>query len=234
MTAVRFIDTISTCSSMASKSKSNLPSLQELASEAKRRKTVLSNFSDMYTSIITTNLCELQSRKLNKLPENAKICWLTAKFGLPSISKLCIALKSVPQSLTGSQRVQAIAEYSGLAEKDVVELEEFIISQCPVTLSDLPEPPSILAPPVGQCYDCDGSLVSNHSTQVKCYTTSGAKFATKITLHCRKCCITYNYAHFGNKNELGFRHYPVAQPYVEVSDTIYFDRTVLELQCSLA
>ena len=68
----------------------------------------------MYTSIITTNLCELQSRKLNKLPENAKICWLTAKFGLPSISKLCIALKSVPQSLTGSQRVQAIAEFSGL------------------------------------------------------------------------------------------------------------------------
>ena len=197
-------------------------------------KTVLSNFNDMYTSIITTNLCELQSRKLNKLPENAKMCWLTAKFGLPSISKLCIALKSVPQSLTGSQRVQAIAEYSGLAEKDVVELEEFITSQCPVTLSDLPEPPSILAPPVGQCYDCDGSLVSNHSTQVKCYTTSGAKFATKITLRCRKCCITYNYAHFGNKDELGFRHYPVAQPYVEVSDTIYFDRTVLELQCSLA
>ena len=67
MTAVRFIDTISTCSSMASKSKSNLTSLQELAGEAKRRKTVLSNFSDMYTSIITTNLCELQSRKLNKL-----------------------------------------------------------------------------------------------------------------------------------------------------------------------
>ena len=121
---------------------------------------------------------------------------------------------------------------------DVVVLEEFITSQCPVTLSDfLPasqDMPSILAPPVSQCYDCDGNLVSNHSTQVKCYTTSGAKFATKITLRCRRCSLTYNYAHFGNKNELGFRHYPVAQPFVEVSDTVYFNRKVLELQCSLA
>ena len=78
MTAVRFIDTISSCSRMASKCKSNLPSLEELV---KRQKTVLSNFSDTYTSITTANLCKLQSRKLNKLPENAKICWLTAKFG---------------------------------------------------------------------------------------------------------------------------------------------------------
>ena len=221
---------------MASRGK--LPSLEELACEAKRRKTVLSNFSDAYTLITTTNLCELLSRKLDKVSENAKVCWLTAKFGLPSITKLLIVLKSLPQSLTGSQRVEAMVKYSGLPEKDVVVLEEFITSQCPVTLSDfLPasqDMPSILAPPVSQCYDCDGNLVSNHSTQVKCYTTSGAKFATKITLRCRRCSLTYNYAHFGNKNELGFRHYPVAQPYVEVSDTVYFDRKVLELQCSLA
>ena len=54
---------------MAPKSKSNLTSLEELASEAKQQKTVLSNFSDTYTSIITTNLCELQFHKLNKLPD---------------------------------------------------------------------------------------------------------------------------------------------------------------------
>ena len=149
---------------------------------------------------------------MDKLTENAKVCWLTAKFGLPYIAKLFIALKSLPQPLTGGQRVEAIAKYSGSAEKDVVVLEEFIIGQCPVTLSAfLPAPqdmPSILALLVSQCYDCDGKLVSN---QVKCYTTSGAKFATKITLQCRKCSMTYNYAHFGNKNELGFWHYPAAQ-----------------------
>ena len=54
-----------------------------------------------------------------------------------------------------------MAKYSGLAEKDVVVLEEFIIGQCPVTWSDfLPAPqdiPSILAPLVSQCYDCDGT-----------------------------------------------------------------------------
>ena len=54
---------------IAPKSKSNLTSLEELASEAKQRKTVLSSFSDTYTSIITTNLCELQFHKLNKLPD---------------------------------------------------------------------------------------------------------------------------------------------------------------------
>ena len=127
---------------------------------------------------------------------------------------LCLIAKlSLPQPLTGGQRVEAMAKYSGSAEKDVVVLEEFIIGQCPVTLSAfLPVPqdmPSILALLVSQCYDCDGRLVSNHSTQVKCY--SGAKFATKITLRCRNSSMTYNYAHFGNKNELGFRHYPAAQ-----------------------
>ena len=81
--------------------KGKLPSLEELAGEAKTRKTVLSNFSDAYTLITTNTLCELQSHKLNKLSENAKVCWLTAKFGLPSIAKLFIALKSLPQPLTG-------------------------------------------------------------------------------------------------------------------------------------
>ena len=99
------------------------------------------------------------------------MCWLTVKFGLLYIAKLFIGLKSLP--LTGSQRVEAMEKYSSLAEKDVVVLEEFITSQCPVTLSTfLPAPqdmPSILAPLVSQCYDCDGNLVSNHFTQVKCW-----------------------------------------------------------------
>ena len=81
---------------MASKGK--LPSLEGLACEAKWRKTVLSNFSDAYTLITTTNLCELQSRKLDKLSENAKVCWLTGKFGSPSIAKLLIALKCTSAS----------------------------------------------------------------------------------------------------------------------------------------
>ena len=96
---------------------------RELAGEAKTRKIVLSNFSDAYTLITTTTLCELQSHKLDKLSENAKVCWLTAKFGLPSIAKLFTALKSVPQPLTRSQRVKAMSKYSGLAEKDVVVLD---------------------------------------------------------------------------------------------------------------
>ena len=70
---------------MASKSKSNLPSLEELASEAKRRKTILSNFSDTYTSIITTNLCELQSHKLNKHPD--QVTWNKKK-----MSQQCVCV----------------------------------------------------------------------------------------------------------------------------------------------
>ena len=98
------------------------------------------------------------------------------------------------------------------------------------------EDPLVLAPPVHHCYDCDGHLTCNHITTVKCYTCTGARQSTKVTLRCKRCGISYNYAQFGDKSGLGFRYYPTRRKYVEESQTqcIFTDMQLLELQCSLA
>ncbi|MCG8620406.1 MAG: hypothetical protein MJE68_00190, partial [Proteobacteria bacterium] len=70
--------------------------------------------------------------------------------------------------------------------------------------------------------------------QVKCYTLDGFIEGTKFTLRCKHCSLTYNYAQFGKKNEDGFRFYPQPRRFIEVSDTVFFSREMLELQCSLA
>lgn len=74
------------------------------------------------------------------------------------------------------------------------------------------------------CYRCG----------VKVYTTEGVKKAQKVTLQCMECHLYYNYTHYGNKQDLGFRVYEEQRPAVEVSDALYFERQLLEYQCSSA
>ena len=54
----------------------------------------------------------------------------------------------------------------------------------------------------------------------------------KVTLRCSND-LFYNYAMFGNKEGLGFRHYPFEREAVEASDYVYFEHSFLELQYSL-
>ncbi|XP_064393011.1 uncharacterized protein LOC135340449 isoform X3 [Halichondria panicea] len=112
---------------------------------------------------------------------------------------------------------------------------EFVDNHCPHLVRFTPNNyPPLLTPPTNTCFDCDRPLVSNHSCHIKCYSLNGFVRGRKCTLRCKACNITYNYAHFGNKSENGFRMYSQTQTYVEVSDTVYFSRDLLEWQCSLA
>ena len=58
--------------------------------------------------------------------------------------------------------------------------------------------------------------------------------AEKTTLRYTSCNLYYNYAHYGNKRAHGFWYYTEERAAVEASDTTYFDRDLLEFQCSLA
>ena len=91
-----------------------------------------------------------------------------------------------------------------------------------------------VSPCAWSAYIGGSDLVSYHQCQVKYYTTLGARKAGKITLRCVDCQLLYNYSQFGNKRELGFRYYPEACRTVEATDTVYFQRELLEFQCSLA
>lgn len=91
----------------------------------------------------------------------------------------------------------------------------------------------MLGPPVCQCYECDRNLVAYHTCAAKYYTCRGATVVDKVTLRCTNCDLFHNYAMFGNK-KIGFRHYPIKREAVEASDCVYFEHSLLELQCSLA
>ena len=67
-----------------------------------------------------------------------------------------------------------------------------------------------------------------------CITCLLTKTIVKMILDIRIICtIMGRYAHYGNLRD-GFKYYPDKRDLVEVSDTVYFDRQLLQLQCSLA
>ena len=68
---------------------------------------------------------------------------------------------------------------------------------------------------------------------IKYYTCEGVHLGEKITLRCTACHVNYNYTNYGEKHGAGFQYYTERRPTVKVSDTIYFDWGLLELQCSL-
>ncbi len=75
------------------------------------------------------------------------------------------------------------------------------------------------------------------------YTTGTLKYYEILentlkgfTLRCKKCSILFNYViMYGNKEATGFQFHHSEREYdIEVSDTLYFERRLLEWQCSLA
>ena len=146
---------------------------------------------------------------------------------------MCSCIKSLSSALTQQQKITIIQE------KLYPEIITNILSFVTVELSDAiscfaSKEAVILAPPVDHCYKCQQSLSPYNSCRVKCYTSDGAMYGVKFTLHCTQCKPFYNYAQFGNKHKLGFRYYSIQRDFVEASDTVYIDRNLLEFQCSLA
>lgn len=94
--------------------------------------------------------------------------------------------------------------------------------------------PLIVAPPLSKCFQCSNTLTENHTCSVKIYTVSGVLLAEKVTLRCQHCNLYYNYSMWGNKREKGFVFYEQPRKYIEVKDTILYERKLLEYQCSLA
>lgn len=214
-----------------------LPSVDELVQQSKRKKGMLSGVRDAYTRMKNTEFVDVSRHDVGMLSEDELACWLVAKLGFLKTIKLFSAVNMVPESVTAKQRSEIVCQCCGISESEYDELKSLLDAICEKNIDPgvaVFEDPLVLAPPVHHCYDCDGHLTCNHITTVKCYTCTGARQSTKVTLRCKGCGISYNYAQFGDKSGLGFRYYPTRRKYVEVSDTVYFHRQLLELQCSLA
>ena len=114
-------------------------------------------------------------------------------------------------------------------------VETIILIYCPSLIhGNTATSTRVLGPPLTCCLNCNQNLVHNHVTDIKIYSFDGVDRGKKVTLRCKDCKLLYNYSQFGNKHDQGFRFYSEPQPYIEVSDTVYFDRGLHELQCCLA
>ena len=61
--------------------------------------------------------------------------------------------------------------------------------------------------------------MANTGTKVTVFDISGARPATTLSLHCRKCGCMYNYSMFGRKSVSGEQYYDgsMTQKFVEAS-----------------
>ena len=183
---------------------STLPSLEMLVGQAKRHKSAVKELHDCCERLAEMNADELPMNCLSKLSDDEKICWLFSKYGSTTVVNVCKALKAVPVTVTDAQHLKFVQEISGINEEKVIILVKFITEACPglIDMFTFQDFPLILAPPVTHCYDCEQRLVSNHTCQVRCFTTEGLRVAMKVTLRCKDCKLAYNYSQFGSKEGL--------------------------------
>ncbi len=185
----------------------------------------------------SVDLCQVQGvPTLEQFHEDDIATWLVARYGVQELRVLCTALSALPNTLVSAQKMRYFKEFTGRQE-DASSLCN-LIEKCPTLISACSAHASpatrVLAPPVSQCFVCSSNLVENHHCRITIYATSGATSAEKVTLRCVKCSLTYNYSRWGNKRGRGFLFYQHPREFVEVNDVIFYERRLLELQCSLA
>ena len=159
---------------------------------------MLSGLRDAHTQMKDTDFGVVSHHDLAMLSEDELVCLVSY---LKTINLLS-AVNMVPDSVTAKQRLEIICECCGIPETEydaVGALLDAIGEQNidPAGVAAV-EDPLVLAPPVSHCYDCNRRLTCNHVATVKCYTCTGAKQSTKVTLRCKGCGISYNYAQFGD------------------------------------
>lgn len=212
--------------------KGMMPSVSDLLKQSKRRKTALTSIKEACT-ILRSAVDSLEDCDLSELDMSEKAILAVARHGLSAVVKGTKLMRCMPPTL-GKQRSTIIASDCNISIDEVSSLVNLLQDDCWCDGFCDTDTTVVLTPPTVQCFDCERTLVTNHVTKVRCYTCTGASFATKITLRCKRCSISYNYSQFGKKSENGFRYYPIMQEYVEASDTVFVHRQLLEMQCCLA
>ncbi len=193
----------------------------------------MSALKDALHVLSSTDLFQVGEIGETALPLDNILGWLYVKYGHKTIDSLRNFTSTSDIIFSPTQWLRSTYGSTTVPELTQEEVEKIYCLVQPPPGGDT-TPLLVLGPPLSSCYDCGNNLVANHSTTVKVYNLTGFSKATKVTLCCKSCKLSYNYANFGNKRELGFRLYPNRRKYVEASDTVYFERSVLNLQCSLA
>ena len=226
----------------AKKRKLALPKhLGEAEALARADASCTAAIKEAHASLHRVKLEDANATSLRNLNSEEVITWLVTKCGIQKIKDVSSFLEYLPHTIPPAQRTNYIRAHLGSAADTDLVCNIIGSGKCsPLTNAIFDNAASslkVLAPPVKQCLRCASNLVHNHNCRVKVYALHLphlAQHAEKVTLRCLKCRITYNYSTWGDKHENGFVYYENPRKLDEVNDTTYFDRKVLELQCSLA
>ena len=166
---------------------------------------------------------------------------LINRFGWNSVSTIASIINSLPKVLTEKQfsafLERKCSEQGVILSDECVSIDQIaqlLQDHCSEFVGSFHKELLVLAPPFSECPSCSSRLVSYHDCTVKVYEMDRVTKLPKITLRCIDCKLLFGYSQFGNKKPLGFRFYDTERPYIEVTDTAFVNRRLLEFQCSLA
>ena len=107
-----------------------LPSVSDITGQAKCRKNQLSAFRSAYESVTV----KLDVRRLlseNKPTQHQREWLPVSNFGLNCVNSVCKMLKSIPSSLTDSQKSSVLLNLCGKESDEAEQLTNFIQSYYP-------------------------------------------------------------------------------------------------------
>ena len=239
-----------------------LPDMDGMMEAKKRRKDTRESFLKGCTLLREADLLEMfETSKSMSVTEDECVAWLIVKYGWQAVSHVARLHGEVPSTLTHRQRLQSIVDLSSglLSINQVNRILSVMDLACPSLHRDCEPSIRILAPPVQECVECGNGLTAYHECSGRVYGVAGVKETKKVTLRCQKCKLLYNYSQYGDKHQVklncycimistlsssacvytfgiqrGFRYYYTPREYVEVTDTVFFEKRLLEFQCSLA
>ena len=126
---------------------------------------------------------------------------------------------------------------SSLSKEEIDCYVNFLESSCPNFIASSPLPDEqlwnmseggkycftkFLAPPVSRCLCCDGNVtMHNPPSKAKVFTLQGPIPATKITLECRPCKMSYGIARYTNDRGSHYYSKELSLDLIEVSNTTY-------------
>ena len=202
-------------------------------------KACIKSVEDAFFTLKHTKNLKVNER-LTRMDHDAVLTWLIAQYGSKELFSIMRLIELLPKSLTKHQTITLLKHSCrGVTENELATIFTLLTEYCSDHLSNFSQPAAhdnvnVMAPPTRICYECGSALTAYHNCEVRYYTCTQATMAKKYTLQCTKCSLIYNFGQFGNKSHRGFRFYPEARPAIEVTDTVFFSRQLLEWQCALA
>ncbi len=165
----KFTSSIIIARSMDARKKRKLPKDLTEASKQARAYLVSSNKIVEACELLKTIELPVSSKDIS---EHHISTYLIGRYGLNKIARICSVLSGFPMTLNTFHVSKYISKLTDMDDAHL--LASFITTHCPdliATFTSNPPSPTLLAPPVSNCFECQRQLTSNHDCEVSILIT---------------------------------------------------------------